>query len=61
MMCTFVIMGIERSEMKSKIFSTEEKAKEFAKKVNGIVKMKDLPDYMRVLTVWVVEWKGGAK
>ena len=44
--------------MKHKIFTTEYEAKKFSKKVSGSIKLKDLPDYMGVITIWVVEWKG---
>lgn len=44
--------------MKRKVFETETKAKEFAKTVNGTVRISYLPDYMAVITIYVVEWEG---
>ena len=43
--------------MKRKTFETEYAATEWAAKVNGTVKLLDLPDYNGVITVYVVEWE----
>ena len=42
---------------KRKLFETESKANEWAVKVNGMVKIRDLPDYNSVITVYIVEWE----
>lgn len=40
-----------------KVFDSEYSAKEFAKKVNGTVTQKVLPNYMSVDTIYVVEYE----
>lgn len=42
--------------MNKKYFETEYQANEFATKVNGNVRMSQLPGYMSVEIVWIVEW-----
>lgn len=42
---------------KKKVFNNEYSANEFAKKVNGTVRVSYLPDYMSVITIWIVEWE----
>ena len=37
-------------------FETEYQANEYARKVNGKVTCRPLPDYMGVIDNWVVEW-----
>jgi len=41
--------------MKRKVFETDQAAKHFASQVGGTVKMRQLPDYMGVIIVYVVE------
>lgn len=43
--------------MNKKVFVTEIAAQSFAKQVNGTVTMKQLPGYMSVEIVWIVEWE----
>lgn len=43
--------------MKKKVFETEQAAQHFASQVGGIVRMTQLPDYMGVIIVYVVEWE----
>lgn len=43
--------------MNKKLFTVETLAIEFADKVNGTVIMRQLPGYMSVEIVWIVEWK----
>ena len=40
-----------------KSFKYEDSAREFAKKVNGTVRLRQLPDYNGVIIDWVVEWE----
>lgn len=40
-----------------KSFKYEESARAFAKKVNGTVRLRQLPDYLGVIVDWVVEWE----
>ena len=39
-----------------KVFDTEYAAQCFAKEVGGKVEAQNLPDYMGVVTVWIVRW-----
>ncbi len=43
-------------DMKKKTFETESAARKFAKTVNGQVRMVQLPGYMTVEIIWVVEY-----
>lgn len=43
--------------MNKKYFNSENDANNFAKKVNGTVRMSVLPGYMSVDVVYVVEWR----
>lgn len=40
-----------------KTFETEESAQTFADKVNGKVRMVQLPDYMSVIIIYTVEYE----
>lgn len=40
-----------------KTFESEELAQSFANKVNGKVKMVQLPDYMSVIIIYTVEYE----
>ena len=42
--------------MKKKIFETEQAAKHFAAQVGGTVTISFLPDYMSVITIYVVTY-----
>lgn len=42
---------------KKKSFKFEDSARDFAKKVNGTVRLRQLPDYNGVIVDWVVEWE----
>lgn len=38
-------------------FEVEAWAEKFAEKMHGTVKFSPLPDYMRMIPYWIVEWK----
>ena len=38
-------------------FKYEDSAREYAKRVNGTVRLRQLPDYNGVIVDWVVEWE----
>lgn len=42
--------------MSRMLFEEEFKAREFAKQVDGTVRMRQLPGYMNVEILWLVEW-----
>ncbi len=42
--------------MNKKVFDSEYAAKKYAEEVGGTVEAKNLPDYMGVVTVWIVRW-----
>ena len=44
--------------VKRKGFECESSARDFASKVNGVVKFSPLPDYMSMISYWVVEYVG---